>query len=373
MDIKFIAISLNLAKKNLGITSPNPVVGCLIVKNGEIISTGVTAKTGRPHAEHEAIKKADPKKLEGATLYVTLEPCCHEGRDVACVDLIIKSKIKKVVIATKDIDKRVNGEGIKKLTNAGIEVTCGILEKQAREINKGFFKVKSEALPYITLKIASSLDGKIATKNFDSKWITSKKARDYAHYLRSINDAIMIGANTLKKDDPFLTCRINGLQDYTPTRIVICNEINFDENFNIFQTAKENKTIILLNKNNNSDVKKFERLGIQIILCEVKNNKIDLKKALKTLADIGINSILVEGGSQLFSSFLHENLSDELVWIQNKKIIGSDGISAIADLNLTSVNQAIHNLTRQEILELSDEDFVSIYKKDDKHYYNNDL
>lgn len=368
MERKFISLALNLAKKNLGITSPNPVVGCVIVKDGEIISSGITQEGGRPHAEYEAINKAQKSKLIGATLYVTLEPCCHEGRDVCCVDLIIKHKLKKVVIAIKDPDKRVNGQGITRLLNAGIEVICGVLEKEAYEINKAFFKVKSEEIPYITLKVASSLDGKIATKNYDSKWITTKKARDYAHYLRSINDAIMIGANTLKKDNSILTCRINGLQNYSPIPIIICNEINFDEKFNLFQNAKENGTLILLNKDNASKasdkIQKLENLGVKIILCETKNNKIDLKKALKNLASRGINSILVEGGATLFANYLQENLVDELYFIQNKKIIGADGISAIADMNHTAVNEAFQALERKEVLELSDEDFVTIYKRD---------
>lgn len=357
-DEKFLSYALNLARKNLGQTAPNPVVGCVIVKDGEIIASGVTAKDGRPHAEKIAIEKVSDKKiLEGATIYVSLEPCSHLGQTPPCADEIIKHKFKKVVIAAQDPDERVNGKGIQKLREAGIDVVCGILEKEAQEINKGFFKAKKTGRPYVTLKIATSLDGKIATKNFDSKWITSQKARQFGHHLRSINEAILVGKNTVTKDDPMLDCRIPGLEDFSPSRVIIASDLNFDSNLKIFQTAKKIPTIILTNNSSH----KFQNPAVKIILCEEKNGKVDLQDALKKLCASGVNSVLIEGGQHVATQFLQENLVDELVWIRNKKIIGDDGISAIGAMNFSKISDVLNNFSRQEIKELSD-DVIEIYK-----------
>ena len=365
MDKKFLLTTINLSKKNLGITSPNPTVGCIIVKNGEILSTGITSKGGRPHAENVAINKViDKNKLIGATLYVSLEPCCHFGQTSPCTDIIIESKISRVVIAAIDSDGRVNGKGIEKLRQNGVKVDIIELD-EAFEINKGFFKAKRSGLPYITLKLATSLDGKIATKSFESKWITGGKARKFAHYLRSINDAILIGAQTLKYDDPALDCRIFGLEEYSPKRFVITNRFNFDENYQIFRSTKKIPTTILANKNlvNQKNLEKFKNLGVEIISCEEKNDIIDLKLMLEKICESGINSILIEGGQNLATQLLRENLVDELIWIQNQKIIGSDGISAIGEFGFQKIDDVFDNFKRQRIEEIDEKDFVSFYKK----------
>ncbi len=318
-DQRFISYALKLAQRNLGGTSPNPVVGCVIVSDGKIISSGVTARGGRPHAEKIALDKITDKKiLDGATLYVTLEPCSHFGQTSPCVDEIIKNKFKKVVIATQDPDSRVNGKGIAKLREAGIDVTCGpwdkILEKEAKEINRGFFTAKKLGRPFVTLKIATSLDGKIATKNFDSKWITSENARNFSHLLRAKNDAILVGANTVAKDNPRLDCRLPGLEEFSP-RIVILSHKNFSG---------------------------------------------ELEDILKQLCSEGVNSLLVEGGQNVATQFLQKNLVDELVWIRNKKIIGSDGISAIGEMNFTKISEVLDNFERREIREM-EEDVIEIF------------
>lgn len=378
MDEKFINIALNLAKRNLGLTAPNPVVGCVIVKNGEIIATGVTAAKGRPHAENIAINKvADKKLLEGATLYVTLEPCCHVGKTSPCADLIIECGIKKVVIATIDPYKKVNGGGITKLREAKIDVACGVMEKPAQEINKAFFKVQKSGLPYVTLKLATSLDGKIATKNFHSKWITGEKARQFSHYLRAQNDAIMVGANTVKNDDPLLDCRLDGLADHSPARIIITDNLDFDNGLQIFQSATRIPTLVLTSEIKTSQQQEnFDRLknlGTEIIFCEEKicenqnlvernNGIINLKFALEKIATSGVNSVLVEGGRNLATQLLQENLVDELVWIQSKKIIGEDGISAVGLLGFSTLDEALQSFDRKELRELSDDDFVSVYR-----------
>lgn len=306
-DHKFISYALNLAQKNLGGTAPNPVVGCVITRDNVIISSGVTGRGGRPHAEKIAIDKVANKKiLEGATLYVTLEPCSHFGQTPPCVDEIIKNKFARVVIATADIDERVNGNGIKKLREAGIDVVCGVLEKEAQEINRGFFTAKKLGRPFVTLKLATSLDGKIATKNYDSKWITSKTARNFSHLLRAKNDAILVGANTAKYDNPQLNCRLPGLEDFSPRPIILSQE----------------------------------------------NFKTELEETLKQLCSEGINSLLVEGGQNIATQFLQKNLVDELIWIRSPKIIGDDGISAIGEMGFDKISEILDRFERREIREL---------------------
>lgn len=338
-DIKFMSYALNLSKINLGNTSSNPTVGAVITKNHQIISTGITAKNGRPHAETIAIEKIKDKEiLQNATLYVTLEPCFHQGKTNPCVDEIIKYGFKKVVIATKDDDKRVDGKAIKKLEDSGIEVVCGILEKEAREINRAFFKSRNKNLPFITLKLATSLDGKIACQNFASRWITNEKSRKFVHYLRSINNAILTGGNSIRKDNPSLTCRIKGIEDYSPKPIIISNSLNFDESFNIF---KSNPIILTCNENKN--INSFAK----IILCKGSKNLVDLKDALQKLNELEeINSILVECGGNLATQLLQQNLVDELIWIRSPKIIGNDGISAIENLGFNSIDEALNNFTK---------------------------
>ncbi len=329
-DQKFISYALNLAKKNLGLTAPNPVVGCVIVNNNIILATGVTAPNGRPHAEKIAIDKiANKEILKDCEIYVTLEPCFHFGQTNPCVDEIIKYKFKKVIISTTDPDKRVNGKSVKKLQEAGIEVVCGILEEEAKKINRGFFKARKTGLPFVTLKLATSLDGKIATKNFQSKWITNEKSRLFAHHLRAVNDAILVGANTIKQDNPSLDCRIVGLENFSPKKIIITKNSEFSGKEKIFQNGE----VIILKPDN-------------------------LLEALKTLCQSGINSVLVEGGKSIATQFLQQNLVDELVWIKSGKIIGDDGIAAIGELGLTGVPEGLKFVERLEF----DGDVVEIFK-----------
>ncbi len=334
-DKKFMSYAINLSKKNLGITAPNPCVGCVIVKNSEIISTGVTQKNGRPHAEKNAIDKINNKEIfKNSEIYITLEPCSHFGKTLPCVDEIIKFGFKRVVIAVQDPDQRVNGSGIEKLKEAGIETVVGVLENEAKEINRGFFKAKKTSLPFVTLKVATSLDGKIATNNFDSKWITSQKARNFGHYLRSINDAIIVGANTIRKDDPFLNCRIEGLEDFSPKIFVVSHKKDFSPQLKIFQNQKNPPEIVGGN----------------------------LKEILQNICQSGINNLLVEGGSNLATQFLKERLVDELVWIRSHKIIGNDGIPAIGEMQFSAISKVLSDFTRKDLHELQN-DVIEFYSK----------
>ncbi len=361
-NINFLQICINLARKNRGKTSPNPCVGCVITKNNKILATGVTSRNGRPHAEFNAINKiADKSILNKATLYVSLEPCCHHGQTLPCTDLIIENKISKVVIAAIDPDKRMEGKSVEILRKNGVEVEIIELE-EAYEINKAFFKAISSKTPYITLKIASSMDGKIALNNDQSKWITSDKSRKYGHYLRYLNDAILIGKNTLIKDNPSLNCRIKGLEDNSPTKIIITNKLDFDLNYQLFNSGK----IIIIyadSENNRKTVAKSNNHKIKFIAAPSKNNLIDLNYCLKELNKISINSILVEGGSIVSTILLQENLVDELIWFKSSKIIGSDGKNAINTMNFTDMNDVIKNFILKEVRKIDDTDSLAIYKR----------
>jgi diaminohydroxyphosphoribosylaminopyrimidine deaminase/5-amino-6-(5-phosphoribosylamino)uracil reductase len=367
-DKKFISYALNLARQNLGRTAPNPVVGCVIVKNKIIIASGVTAKNGRPHAEKIAIAKVKDKKiLQDAEIYVTLEPCSHFGQENPCTEEIIKYKFKKVVIAAIDPDIRVNGKGIRKLREAGIKVSCKILQKEAQEINRGFFKARKHGLPFVTLKLATSLDSKIATKDFDSKWITTEKSRLFAHHLRSVNDAILIGAGTLIKDNPKLDCRIAGLEDFSPKIVIISNNLDFDSGLKVFQNGKTGPVTILTNSRDmKTKALQIKNLPVEIIFCAKKNNKVDLRDALKKLCINGINNLLIEGGQNLATQFLQENLVDELVWIRNKKIIGADGISAVGEMGFFKISDIADNFFKTEIKE-SGQDIIEIFRRNGEY------
>jgi len=367
IDEKFINLALNLSRKNVGITKENPSVGCVIVKNNTIISTGITAKNGRPHAEIEAINKISDKEiLVGATLYVSLEPCSHFGETSPCAEEIIKYKFSRVVICSIDPDARVHGNGVQILQKSGIKVEIGMGEKEAQNINRGFFQAKLKNKPFVTLKIATSLDGKIATKNFQSKWITSENSRKFGNFLRSKNQAILVGANTVRIDNPSLDCRILGLEEYSPKKIIICKNLDFTFTENIFIKNPQIATIILCpaSQKNHPNLEKFLQKNSQnlAIFCEEIDNKIDLEKALEKLHEIGINSILIEGGSSIITQFLQKNLVDELIWIQAGIIIGNDGLEAVGKLGITNLNEAINNFQLQKFWQ-SDNDLIRVYKK----------
>ncbi|MFZ9181007.1 MAG: bifunctional diaminohydroxyphosphoribosylaminopyrimidine deaminase/5-amino-6-(5-phosphoribosylamino)uracil reductase RibD [Rickettsiales bacterium] len=371
-DEKFINLALNLSLKNIGLTAENPSVGCVIVKDSIILATGITSISGRPHAEINAINKISDKNiLKNSTLYVSLEPCSHFGKTSPCVDEIIKYQFQKVVIASIDPDIRVNGAGIKKMREAGIEVAVGVCREKMEKINRGFFSAKKFGLPFVTMKIASSFDGKIATKTNESKWITCQKSREFAHNLRSKNQAIIIGGNSIKQDNPLLNTRLEGLENISPIPIIISKNINFSFNEKIFTENKSPQKIIItnadnLNKNQNLQNWLKQNDGHQALYIRETNkddlNFIDLKLALQELVKLNINSVLVEGGGQIFSEFLRQNLVDELIWIKSPIIIGNDGIPAINAFGAKNLSDALHNFRPIENFNI-DQDYITIFKK----------
>lgn len=322
-----------LALKGAGSVSPNPLVGCVIVKNGKIISEGWHKKYGGFHAERDAITKALKKgvNLKGAALYVNLEPCVHYGKTPPCSDLIIENKISEVVIGSKDPYKKVSGKGIRKLKKAGIKVKTGILEPEAIELNKFFIKYVTTGLPYITLKAAQTIDGKIADDKYRSKWISSATSRKTVHKLRAVYDAVLVGTNTLIYDDPKLNVR--GVKGRDPFRIIIDKSLNLKEKYKVFKYT-DGKTIVLFSeKTDKNKIADYPGDGITFIPCRIKNGRLDLNDALKKLARLNIASILVEGGAYTYNEFLKNDMADEVIIFIAPKIMGK-GIKAFNEKQL---------------------------------------
>lgn len=338
-DESYIKLTLEIAKKGSGYVSPNPLVGCLLVKESKIISAGYHEKFGEAHAEINAINKAG-ESLNGATLYVNLEPCSHHGKTPPCVDKIIESGIKRVVIGTLDVNPLVSGQGVQKLLNNGIEVKVGVFEKECSELNKFFFKYIKSKIPYVTLKTAQTLDGKIADGYGNSKWITSEPARRHVHLMRSQYDAVLVGRKTIDVDNPSLTVRL--IEGRNPIRIVLDSTLKIKINSEILKCS-EAKTIIvtsiksklLLNK-----IKKLTSNGASLLFVNTnRDGKINLKSALKKIGKLGIASILIEGGSEVFSSFVKQNLFDEIITFISPKLLGN-GVSVFGDLDIRNINKA---------------------------------
>ena len=334
-------LALRLAKRGLGRVAPNPAVGCVLVKNDVVIGRGWTQDGGRPHAEVMALHDAG-SAASGATAYVTLEPCSHYGKTPPCAEALIEAGIARVVCATQDPDPRVNGRGAEMLKKAGIDYMSGICEAEAREANRGFMLAVEEKRPLVTLKMATSLDGKIATTTGNSQWITGAAARCYGHMMRAQNDAIMVGIGTALADDPSLTCRIKGLEDQSPVRIVADTRLRLPLTSELVKTAADTPLWVVTVEGNDPDrIHALEDLGVQIVEVQTTESGLpDIRHGLEHLADKGITRLLVEGGSHLQASLIKEGLADQLMWFRASKVIGGDGISAFQSIGLKTVDQA---------------------------------
>jgi len=314
--------AIALAKKGEGETNPNPVVGAVVVKNGKIVGEGYHKKAGLPHAEVEAIIGSGASAI-GATLYVTLEPCSTFGRTPPCTNLIIASGIKEVVIATKDPNPIHKNRGIRCLKRANIKVSLGILENEAKEMNRIFEKFVVEKKPYITAKVAQSLDGKIATATGESKWITGLDSRRLVHKLRSQADAILIGVNTIIRDDPLLTNRLYRGSKKQPIKIVLDSHLRTPPNSRIF--SKDSPQQVILAATPSAPTKRirfFEKKGVRVLVIKNKKRKVSLKDLMKRLAKMEIAHILVEGGAEVLGSFFKEGLVDKVLFFISPKVIG---------------------------------------------------
>ena len=332
--------ALKLAEKGAGRTRPNPLVGAVVVKDGRIIGKGFHAKAGLAHAEVTALRQAG-KRAERASLYVSLEPCNHFGKTPPCVDSIIASGIKKVAVGMRDPNPVNNGRGLYRLKRNGIKIKEGILKKEAEDLNRAFIKFVTKKIPYVTVKTAQSLDGKIATKSGDSKWISGRDSLRFVHWMRSRVDAVLVGINTVLKDDPMLLPRLHGIPKTKPRRIVVDSALRIPLKSRLF---KEPQSVIIATTRK-APRKKLEYLRekkVDIIITRNKAGYVDLKSLMQDLARRDITHVLVEGGGSIISSFLKEGLVDEMFFFISPKIIGGrKAITSVEGEGIKFIKEAL--------------------------------
>ncbi len=333
--------ALGLAARGLGRVWPNPAVGCVILNDGIVAGRGWTQPGGRPHAETEALRRAGPA-AEGGTAYVTLEPCSHHGKTAPCADALIAAGIRRAVIATPDPDPRVSGSGIERLQAAGVDVDVGLLETEARRLNAGFMSRIERSRPKITVKAATSLDGRIAAHTGHSQWITGEQARRRAHFLRAIHDAILVGSRTVMVDDPMLTCRLPGIEGHSPVRIVLDSRLQTPLTAKVVRDAGKVPTWFIVTPEGDKQRRlALEAAGVEIIMVDQDpNGYTDLRQGLSVLADRGLTSVLVEGGGTVVASLLRAGYVDDVEWFHAPKIIGGDGVPSVVALGVDDVGQA---------------------------------
>ena len=323
-DQKFMQMALDLAIKGEGFTSPNPMVGAVVVKNGKLVGGGYHEVVGGAHAEVNAIDAAG-KLASGATLYVTLEPCNHTGRTPPCTQKILDAGISRVVVAMPDPNENVAGGGLKYLAQHGLQVTTGVCEEQARKQNEAFIKYITTGRPFVTAKCAATLDGRIATRTGDSKWVTGEASRRYVHRLRHAVDAIMVGINTVRKDDPSLTTRLDDGKGKDPVRIILDTHLSIAPSARVLQQASDAETILVAGKGL-ADSKKtvFEKAGIRVIEAPLTHNQIDMAALMGPLGAMENSSLLIEGGSQVMASAFRAGIIDKVQFFYAPKILGGD-------------------------------------------------
>lgn len=331
--------ALQLAAKGRGKVSPNPMVGSVIVSNGKVIAEGYHRGAGKDHAEVVALKKAGAK-AKGATVYVTLEPCCHTGNTGPCTEALIAAGVGKVVYATNDPDIRVNGKGARRLRQAGIEVVRGVLAVEARRLNEGYFKFNRTGRPFVILKIAQTLDGRIAARNGDSQWVSGPSSLKMVHRLRSEVDAVAVGMGTVRADNPSLTVRL--VKGANPYRLIVAGSSRLPNDCHLLTNNSDFKTIVAGDTKTIDQISRKRRDG-NLIYWRVKAGRrkmVDLKDLLHKATDFGIRSMLIEGGATLATSFVKAKLVDKLILVVAPKVLGT-GIEAISDLGLRKISDAV--------------------------------
>jgi diaminohydroxyphosphoribosylaminopyrimidine deaminase/5-amino-6-(5-phosphoribosylamino)uracil reductase len=331
-DEKYMQMALELAWKGIGKVWPNPMVGCIIVKNNKIIGKGWHKKFGGPHAEIKALKNCKQSPI-GAMMYVTLEPCCHFGKTPPCTKAIIKSGIKKVVAATKDPTKKVNGKGLKILKNAGIEVKTNVCKKQAQLLNAPFFKFAKTKKSWIIIKWAQSRDGFLARSD-KKRWITGAKSRKDSHKLRKKAQAILVGINTVLRDDPMLTARPDkGIQ---PLRAILDSNLKISLASKIIKTAKKTPTILFTTQKTINKTSLLRRKGAEVVKIQADAGKCNIKAVLEKLAERNVQQILVEGGKEVITSFLKQKLADEIIiYISYEKLAEKGKVKTSREMKKT--------------------------------------
>jgi diaminohydroxyphosphoribosylaminopyrimidine deaminase/5-amino-6-(5-phosphoribosylamino)uracil reductase len=337
-DITYMKRALTLARKGIGRTSPNPAVGCVIVKDGAVIAEGWHHRAGSPHAEIHALNMAGAA-ARGADVYVTLEPCCHTGATPPCSDALIRAGVKRVVAGMRDPNPRVSGGGLAALKQAGIETSCGLLADACGAINLPFIKHITTGLPYVTYKCAMTLDGKIASVTGESRWISCEESRKYVHRMRARSDAVMVGVDTILADNPQLTVR--HVKGRNPVRIIVDSRLRTPTSVDILSGPLARKTIIATVQKDLAVHRRYLQNGASVLVCKALGGRVDLDDLLKKLGKLGIQSILLEGGSRLAGDALTRGLIDECVFFYAPKVIGSDGFSPFAITGITDMDHSV--------------------------------
>jgi diaminohydroxyphosphoribosylaminopyrimidine deaminase/5-amino-6-(5-phosphoribosylamino)uracil reductase len=367
--------ALELAERGTGCTSPNPMVGAVVVKDGRIVGEGWHKAYGQAHAEVNALAQAG-EEARGATLYVTLEPCNHTGKTPPCTDAVLASGISHVVMAMKDPNPKVSGGGAQRLQAAGVQVTSGVLEDEALRLNETFVKYVTTGLPFVTVKIAATLDGRIATRTGDARWISSEASRNIVHRMRHAYDAILVGVDTVLRDNPMLTTRIGadalgGCQPKNPLRIVLDTHLRIDPSSNILHHRDTSQTwLVAAEPVVAENRKRLERENVRIIPCPIRQNRIDLHALMPLLGEKRITSLLVEGGSRIVGSFLRCALVDKFVgFYAPKMLMGDDGVPICSG---PGVEQMADCLKLKDIaVSRIDQDVMIIGYVESPHVYGN--
>lgn len=331
-DLGHMRAALSLAARGLGRVWPNPAVGCVITDpTGHVVGRGHTQPGGRPHAETEALRQAGTA-ARGGTAYVTLEPCSHHGKTPPCAEALVAAGIKRCVVALDDPDPRVSGRGLALLRQAGIEVTEGILQAEADRLNAGFLKRIRQGRPLTTLKLATTLDGRIATRSGESQWITGPASRQRGHLLRATYDAILVGSGTALADNPTLTCRLPGLADRSPVRVVLDRRLRLPTDSILVQTAPQTPTWLLTGAGHaEPQLAAYRAAGVEVIELP---DPAGPQEILAALGGRGLTRLLIEGGAQVAAAFLAADAIDRIVWMRAPGILGGDALAAIGELGL---------------------------------------
>lgn len=366
-DQEYMQIALKLAQKGCGFVNPNPMVGAIIVKDDMIIGQGYHEVHGGSHAERNALRDCT-EPAEGATLYVTLEPCCHYGKTPPCTEAILESKIRKVVIGAYDPNPLISGKGIKILKQNGVKVTCGVLKKECEMQNEIFFHFIKTKTPFVALKYAMTLDGKIATRTGESKWITGEEARKHAHALRNRYSAILVGASTVMMDDPMLNCRLPDTRD--PVRIVCDTNLRIPIDSKIVQTAKDIPTYVASACEDADKIRAFEALGCRVLQIPKEDGHVSFEHLIKALAQMKIDSVLVEGGAQIHFSALKSGFVKKVyAYIAPKILGGSEAMTPVGGFGAEKISEAFR--LKNRIVHFPGEDILLEYDMEEKDVYGN--
>ena len=357
-DKKYMSLALTLASARHGFTGENPSVGCVIVKNDAIISIGQTGYNGRPHAEYNAIKNSN-ESLEGATIYVTLEPCNHYGQTPPCTKEIIKNKISKIVYSINDVDKKVKGKSLKILKSKNIIVKKGLLNKEMISFYKPYFFNRKNKIPYVTGKIVVSKNDLIYSKG--TKRISDIHSDKLTHFLRYKNDSLMISYKTLNQDNPKLNCRLEGLHKFSPRRIILDNNLEMNTNSYIFKSVNKNNTVIFYKNASKAKILIFQKKNIKLVKSNLlKNGNFDIKLVLKKLYSLGCRNLLVEGGNDLSKSIIKNKLFNEFYLIKSPKILSK----LVVYKKLNCLNELSQKYkSKKKINTQLGKDSITLYKK----------